>query len=519
MTQSRREFIKFVVAGSIAAGCPVDESLLAAPDTSLGDLPRRVGPTPNVHGEHFDVCHRIRDGFQYRRPGATLRADVVIVGGGVAGLSAAYFLRKYDFLLLEKDGHFGGNAYQQEYDGQAYATGSAFAYKGDYGDQLSRELGMTLLPVDNFDSTIVNGAWVPDTWHKGLDLLPYPQGVRDSFRKFRDALLKIDLENRAGELDDEPFSKYTAGYAPEIQQWWDAYGPSNWGAATAETSAYVGVETVQDIAGDAPDPRVILPGGLGRITHRLVEVLQPRYKDRLLADSTVVAVVPDEKEARVTYLRDGKLSTVAAKAVLFCAPKLIASRVVAGIPYEQKLAMRRIRYAPYPVVNLIFDKPVYSRAYDTWCPGNAFTDFIVADWTVRNLPGYRPKHNILTCYAPLPVSQRYILLEEENCKSLAARVLAGFQSLLPDLKADPVEVRIYRRGHPMYMATPGTYSRTIPAARVPMKRIFFGNADSGGPESLTSEAIRISRAGAEWVEKLLAGRPLAREFAEKALAG
>ena len=52
-------------------------------------------------------------------------------------------------------------------------------------------------------------------------------------------------------------------------------------------------------------------------------------------------------------------------------------------------------------------------------------------------------------------------------------------------------------------------STAIPAARAPMKRIFFGNADSGGPESLASEAIRISRAGAEWVEKLLAGRPLA----------
>jgi len=42
--------------------------------------------------------------------------------------------------------------------------------------------------------------------------------------------------------------------------------------------------------------------------------------------------------------------------------------------------MRRTRYAPYPVVNVIFDKPVYNRGYDTWCPGNTFTDFIVADW-------------------------------------------------------------------------------------------------------------------------------------------
>jgi hypothetical protein len=30
MTHSRRDFIKFVVAGSIAAGCPIDATLLAA---------------------------------------------------------------------------------------------------------------------------------------------------------------------------------------------------------------------------------------------------------------------------------------------------------------------------------------------------------------------------------------------------------------------------------------------------------------------------------------------------------
>jgi hypothetical protein len=50
-----------------------------------------------------------------------------------------------------------------------------------------------------------------------------------------------------------------------------------------------------------------------------------------------------------------------------------------------------------------------------------------------------------------------------------------------------------------------------------MDRIFFGNCDSGGPESLTSEAVRLSKAGTEWAELLLAGKPGARDLAEKAL--
>jgi monoamine oxidase len=237
----------------------------------------------------------------------------------------------------------------------------------------------------------------------------------------------------------------------------------------------------------------------------------------MLGEATVVAVVPEADSVNVTYFHAGQLTTVNAKAVIMCVPKLIASRLITDLPAEQKSAMRHTRYAPYPVVNVIFDKPVYNRGYDTWCPGNSFTDFIVADWTVRNTPGYQQKNNILSFYTPLREYQRATLLREEDCKSLAANVLADFQKLLPEFNVNPVEVRIYRRGHPMFMATPGQFTKNRLAAARPMERIYFGNADSSGPESLTSESVRLSRVAAEWCGLVLAGKPGAKELATKAL--
>ena len=67
----------------------------------------------------------------------------------------------------------------------------------------------------------------------------------------------------------------------------------------------------------------------------------------------------------------------------------------------------------------------------------------------------------------------------------------------------------------MFMATPGQYTNNRIAAAQPMDRIYFGNNDSGGPESLTSEAIRLSQGGAEWAQMVLDGKPGAKAYAEK----
>jgi monoamine oxidase len=497
MSASRRDVLKFILVGSVAGSCPFDLALRAAPDESK---------PPQVEGDHFEICHQIRDGRTFPTPAVSRRCDVLIVGGGASGLAAAYFLRNYDFLLLEKEDHWGGNAYLEEFQGQAFATGSAFDTLDSDSYHLARELGLAYLPINMPDPSIINHKWIPDTWRSGLDELPYSPPLRDSFKKFRASILPLEPDKNIPQFDNTPFSHYLKDYPPEIKSWWDAYGASNWGATSEDTSAYVAINEMKSIAAETPDERITLPGGNGVLSQKLASVLAGHYADHLLSGATVVSISPQKDDVRATYLSHGEPSTISAKYVVMAAPKFIAARLILGLADDQSGAMTSFRYCPYPVINMIFDKPIYNRAYDTWCPGATFTDFIVADWVLQKQPGYHQKNNILTFYTPLSEADRKKLLKEDDCRRIAAHALEDFQSLQPEFSsAQPVAIHFYRRGHPMFMPTPGTFTTTIPLAARPLDRIVFANADSIGPESEIDSAVLAARRSAEWVQKRLAG--------------
>ena len=121
---------------------------------------------------------------------------------------------------------------------------------------------------------------------------------------------------------------------------------------------------------------------------------------------------------------------------------------------------------------------------------------------LQKQPGYVQKNNILTFYTPISELHRDRLLTVDGCQRIAENVLRDFQKLQSEFSAAaPSEVHMYRRGHPMFLPTPGIFTKVIPVATQPFGCIAFANTDSIGPVSDISGAVEAARRAVEWTEK------------------
>lgn len=493
---NRRSFIKTVIIGTAGVSlCP--DSILGA---GRGAAARELG------GEHFELCHQVRDGRVPPAPAVSRRVGVAIIGGGPSGLMAAYSLRDQDFLLLEKEPHLGGNAYRQSWRGVPYSTAGAFlAEPSEEVLGALNKAGLKPLPIDDRDAVMLNGKWAADFWGDGLDQLGMPQSVRASFRQYQRDARAISVEKLRPQLDRKSFAEFLKPYAPEVAQFWDAFGRSEWGADAESTSALTGLRAAQP---DYESNRLTFPGGLGAAAEAIAAYVGQKAPGRMINDATVYRVAHTERgrSVLISYWHSGQPQTIEAQTAIIAAPKFIALRIVQDMPPAQKAAIGRMRYEPYPVINLCFDRVVYDRAYDTWAPGRSFTDFVDADWITYHGKGDPKRPHVLTAYTPLSEPMRVLLLDDKSTLELADRVVGDIDQLMPGAVDLLSEVHIYRRGHPMHVSAPRVFTEIQPAASRPFGRIFFANTDSNGEGSDFSYATEAGVNAAKLARKVLVGR-------------
>ena len=120
---SRRDFLNGV-ALSVAAGTTLSPLELLAMDAARGvHYPPALTGMRGSHPGSFEVAHALaRSGAKWPRPDQQTDAtyDLVVVGGGISGLAAAFFYRQRAgsdkrVLILDNHDDFGGHAKRNEF--------------------------------------------------------------------------------------------------------------------------------------------------------------------------------------------------------------------------------------------------------------------------------------------------------------------------------------------------------------------------------------------------------------------
>ncbi len=411
--------------------------------------------------------------------------QIVIVGGGIAGLSTAWFLRKEarargmaaQVRILEARDRAGGKVVTERPDGLVIEGGpdSMFREK-PWGLALCRELGL----ADDLLDCDVARMKVALARGDGR-LLPYPEGFRMGIPTRGGSLLTAGIPSWRGKLrmvrdlwmpdgapegDESVASFLRRRFGQEVVD--DLAGPMMSGIYTADPerlsllatfprfrdlerkhgSVIRGMRTAAGARrGDPPAPFVSLRGGMQTLTDRI----QSRLGTAPEMGCQVTALTPTPAG---WLIRSGDME-VRAQAVVLAVPAPEAARLVA--PFDAGLAtdLRRLRFVSTANLTLAFrrralPKPDMDAGFGFLVPRKAQRAVTAGTWSGTKFPGRLPDPDLvlLRLFVGNDLTESVVALEDDALRAAAREDLAR----LTGIRAEPTRVWIHRwpQGNPQY---------------------------------------------------------------------
>jgi protoporphyrinogen oxidase len=516
MKPNRRELLATMlgVPAALAAGC----SSSRVPDLPPGEI---VGPS-------VDFGHRLRDGERpMPKDDQWSKASVVIVGGGVAGLAAAWRLRRAginDFVLLELEPDPGGTARSGSGGNGRFPWGAHYvpapmAHHRHMIDLLN-DMGMIVGIEADGTPMIAESALCRDPqerifyrgrWYEGLylhagestdDIRQFQafHRVIDNWVVWRDSRGRRAFTLPVADCSDDPFvasldretmadwlGRY--GFTSPRLKWLVNYAcRDDYGATAEHVSAWAGLfYFVARInrPGSEAQPLLTWPEGNGRF----VRFLADRAKQHMRTGWGVSDIISrgNDRQTQIDVIAassDRQARGYRTNRVIFAAPQYMAKHALRDYRLQTPEHVHEFEYGAWMVANLhLRDRPAEVGAEMAW--DNVLIESPSLGYVVNT-------HQIGRDHGPTTFTYYYALCDadpkqarrrllQSDWRDWADVALTDLTTAHSDIRRHVERLDIMRWGHAMIRPKPGfIWGGARRNAARPHRGIHFAGADLSG---------------------------------------
>ncbi|MGF7216979.1 hypothetical protein GGR92_003146 [Spirosoma lacussanchae] len=534
--------------------------LLAGP-WALESCRSTTAPIPikgQLRGANQAVGHLLRGGTAFPAPTHEQHLDVLIIGGGIAGLSARRWLHRQGLsntLLVELDEQTGGNSSHGQNAVSAYPWGAHYLPVPDPRNteliDFLREVGTITgladqgqpiyneyhLCHDPQERLLIDGHWqeglVPE---RGVPASDRAQLARffaliDTLKQAtgqdgRDAFA-IPLDRSSADptfraLDTISFADYLDqhGYTSPYLRWYLSYACRDDYGATPETvSAWAGLHYFAARKGKgrtqtgglvAASDVLTWPQGNGfLLDHLRQSVDSPPEQPNLLTHHLAHAIQPHEHGVRVLCYNVAAKRTIAiqAKAVLLATPQVVTKSLLRPLAPDRAAFADQVHSAPWLVANLTVNSLPQGGGMPLCWDNVGYNTASVGYITANHQDVSDQPKRVITLYWPLTDAPPHEARQRAYRLTYADwvhRVLTELEALHPGVTPSVEQIDVQVWGHGMVAPTPGFVwgEARQQAMRSIGNQLFFAHSDLSGISLFEEAFYQGIRAAREIIQAL-----------------
>lgn len=293
--------------------------------------------------------------------------EIVVVGAGITGLTAAHELRDRSPLVLEAGDRPGGRVHTVDLAGRRMNLGAEY-WIDSPGDTEGRALlGELGVEIETHSTTAADGLVVDDryvavTSSEALadaldlagaaraDLAAVRTRIADTLDELWSADDPVDL---VAELMSRTAATWLGDVDPAVRRLYQQLSTITPSLDLDDAHALSFLTLLPAVAGTVEHQygAETIRGG----TRSIVEALAARLDPPPVYGATVLAIEDDGDGVRVHVSRHGRRSVVTARTAIVTVPAPVAARVCVDLPAWKLAALRAVFYIPWLCVDIVVD--------------------------------------------------------------------------------------------------------------------------------------------------------------------